>query len=956
MPSVVISSSAADPVSGTFDVTITFSEAVTGFDVTEILVGNGSASGFAGSGAAYTATITPQADYEGDVVISVSANSVQDAAGNGNAPSNELRVGTDTLSPVLTITRDGSGVLTGAFVANFTFSEPVDGFAVSSISSTSAISVSDFTGPVSAGAGEVYKATITPEASGAVHISVGADQFSDKAGNRPAAPSELTLSADLDPPTFTFSPIEVIQTQNDFTVNFTASENVSGLELSELVAENATLSELNINDTAYSVKVTTAGTGEVSLSIPAGVAEDAAGNTNVASDALIIKVDVDAPTLEITTASNLVTGPFVASFTFSEDVTGFEESDIAFTNARLSNFAGTGASYSATITPVERGEVSLNVAAGAAKDAALLDSEAASLTVEAGTKEIEVTVEVDDKVEDVTEITAQAEVSNPGISAVQFETATNMNWLSVTPAFGTIEPQSQANINIQVNENAEGLAPGTYTGVVTVTQRKTGPVSLSAQSVSQGVKAQASGDDTLVEIPITFTIAARRGTITLVTTTPGGEHGDVVASFTSSDSDIDGLELVTEGGQARSEAYDRRFGSYTVTQSLPTGWRLDSLSCVGDLDAGSRIVENAGQVVIDLDPQEAIVCTFAAVRDEAWVRQMTMTAIRSFMAQRADRILAASPDLSVRLRQSEGATPVGFAADVRGGNAKINGSVSLSALRAAGREGDPFAGDNTSPWDVWMSGDYQRVTLEREGRDESSDFSLIQIGSDYRMREDLLIGAMVQIDTMRTENLAQEDRPASLVSGTGFMVGPYVAARFGEGIYVDGRAMWGRSDNDVNPIGLYTDSFETTRWLIEGHLRGDLTWGRLMVTPTLGWQYFQETQEGYTDSLNIAIPSQTLTIGRVSFGPKLAYRLIDTGWGTLDPYADLTAVWDYNDAQLLNTRGSLVDFGRTRADARLGFTSRFVNGTELNLDFTLSGLGQSNFQATGGQLTLRKGF
>ena len=66
-----------------FEVTFTFSELVTGFDVSDLTLMNATAIGFSGSGAIYTATITPNA--AGEVTVDVAADAAEDAAGNGNA-------------------------------------------------------------------------------------------------------------------------------------------------------------------------------------------------------------------------------------------------------------------------------------------------------------------------------------------------------------------------------------------------------------------------------------------------------------------------------------------------------------------------------------------------------------------------------------------------------------------------------------------------------------------------------------------------------------------------------------------------------------------------------------------------------------------------------------------------------------------------------------------------------
>jgi hypothetical protein len=74
-------------VSGTspFDITATFSEAVTGFDAGDVVVTNGSATAVSGSGAVYTITITPSG--AGDVTVSIPERVAVAANGAGNEAS-----------------------------------------------------------------------------------------------------------------------------------------------------------------------------------------------------------------------------------------------------------------------------------------------------------------------------------------------------------------------------------------------------------------------------------------------------------------------------------------------------------------------------------------------------------------------------------------------------------------------------------------------------------------------------------------------------------------------------------------------------------------------------------------------------------------------------------------------------------------------------------------------------
>jgi len=80
---------------------------------------------------------------------------------------------------------------------------------------------------------------------------------------------------------------------------------------------------------------------------------------------------VSAPsrlTLALSTPSTTVSGAFTVTATFSGPAAGFTLSDIGVTNGTASNLAGSGASYSFTITPGVPGGVSISIAAGLVLD------------------------------------------------------------------------------------------------------------------------------------------------------------------------------------------------------------------------------------------------------------------------------------------------------------------------------------------------------------------------------------------------------------------------------------------------------------------------------------------------------------------------------------------------------------------------------------------------------------
>ena len=96
-PTVAISSDAGAPVTGPFSITVAFSEPVTGFELEDLVVGNGSASELQGNNASYMATITPAAS--GTVTVDIAAGAAQDGAGNPSAAAVQFSIVAD-LTPV----------------------------------------------------------------------------------------------------------------------------------------------------------------------------------------------------------------------------------------------------------------------------------------------------------------------------------------------------------------------------------------------------------------------------------------------------------------------------------------------------------------------------------------------------------------------------------------------------------------------------------------------------------------------------------------------------------------------------------------------------------------------------------------------------------------------------------------------------------------------------------------
>lgn len=112
-----------------FQITIVFDEPVTGFDVSDFLVTNGSAGNLSGSGDTYTADITPSA--EGNVTIQVIGAGISDAdidIGRTVNDSDVLTVVYDTDAPEPFISSSASDPTTNSPIPlDIVFTEQLSG-------------------------------------------------------------------------------------------------------------------------------------------------------------------------------------------------------------------------------------------------------------------------------------------------------------------------------------------------------------------------------------------------------------------------------------------------------------------------------------------------------------------------------------------------------------------------------------------------------------------------------------------------------------------------------------------------------------------------------------------------------------------------------------------------------------------------------------------------------------
>ena len=322
-PTVTINQAAgqADPTSSSpINFTAVFSEPVSGFSGADVAIG-GSAGGaksvsVSGGPSTYNVAVSGMTST-GDVTATIAAGVAQDAAGNTNTASTstdntvrfnlpdttappapytpDLAAASDTgVSSTDNVTTDTTPIFTGTAEAGSTVRIFSDGVQVGS-------------GPATGGA---YSITTSVLSSGTHSITATA---TDAAGNVSPSSGALSVTIDTTAPTVT---INQAAGQADPTssspINFTVafSEPVSGFSGSDVAIGGTAGGTKSVSvsggPSTYTAAVSgMTSSGTVIASIAAGVAQDAAGNTNTAFTSTDNTVTFNLPD----------TTPTIASFT-----------------------------------------------------------------------------------------------------------------------------------------------------------------------------------------------------------------------------------------------------------------------------------------------------------------------------------------------------------------------------------------------------------------------------------------------------------------------------------------------------------------------------------------------------------------------------------------------------------------------------------------------------------------
>jgi len=823
----------------------------------------------------------------------------------------------DTIAPTVVITTDSGGSFNesvpGTFMATVTFSEAVTGFVDGELTATNA---TVGTLAPAGGAGTVFTATITPAGTGDVALNVAANVAQDGGGNDNVAAATVTVTqADDVVPTVAITTDSGgsfnASAPGTFTATITFSEVVSGFVDGELTATNATVGTLapaGGAGTVFTATITPDNNGDVALNVAANVAQDGGGNNNTAAPTVTVtKNDDVAPTVAIINlpANHDGVTPFNVTVQFSEDVLNFVMGDVTIGGGgAVTNFTQVNAStYTVEITPTIGNDVTVDVTANVAEDAAGIMNTAAPQATIGDNSDMDAPTVV------ITTPSDEHDSVTPFVATVTFN----------EPVIGFANSELKAtNATVGALTNVGG-AGTTFTATIT----PDGPLDI-VLSVAANVAEDAAGNmnEAAEDLTITGTIVEQTQIVIANFLQNRANH------ILSNQPDITGFitgRNLSGGGSAGNLALNATTGSQVLAFSTSRSKILAGLK-----QAEERALSGIpSQTATSSDPLAVLATQASSLSDSHSSGERVSTPRRgqgdhnvgvgSYGFAGDDATLQTGAELIANQRQ---------AADV-----VLDGDGNTLATQPS----------RAGTWDVWTE------IYGSSSNSGASDSSLWvgYLGAHYFIDDNTLFGVIGQIDWADETNAEFNSR----ADGVGFLIGPYIAGQLpGQNLFYEARVSWGTSDNDVSPIGTFTDSFDTTRFLASGKLSGSFAYDQYTISPEVSVSYFEDNQHSYTDTLGNLIPEQTVSLGEIRFGPDISQNIVLDDGTLFAPNIGISGVFNFGIAENAASQGFALgnDDFRARVDAGFSATNPST-GMTLTLEGFYDGIGIEDFDSYGGR-------
>lgn len=263
-----------------------------------------------------------------------------------------------------------------------------------------------------------------------------------------------------------------------------------------------------------------------------------------------------------------------------------------------------------------------------------------------------------------------------------------------------------------------------------------------------------------------------------------------------------------------------------------------------------------------------------------------------------------------------------------------------NAVLAYGEDGqryDPTVPAEPMAYNIWGQvsyGDYN-------GGDAALDGSVTNflVGFDRRFNGQALIGVIAGYEISDFDFGSVDGK----LEGQGPTLGVYAGIKLSPQLVADVSVTHAWLSYD-NALGAVKADFDASRWTIGGSLTGSFDWNGLTIQPTAKAFVSFEEQDAYVDSSSTAIASRDVTLGRVSFGPKVLYPHIFESGHQATFWILAKAEYDFSSEDTTST-SLLTSDDVFSARIGAGVDTQITDNATLGLAIEGHGLGGGEYTA-----------
>lgn len=255
-------------------------------------------------------------------------------------------------------------------------------------------------------------------------------------------------------------------------------------------------------------------------------------------------------------------------------------------------------------------------------------------------------------------------------------------------------------------------------------------------------------------------------------------------------------------------------------------------------------------------------------------------------------------------------------------------------------------------WNIWVHGQVVSLDVDRSGASFDGHLWSVLGGIDYKAAHYLLLGIAGGYERYDLDTSFNGGR----FKGSGYTVGPYLGLQLLPNLVFDIWAGWTGTNYDLTSFG-DSGSPKGNRWFVSGNLTGHFyPLQNLRVSPRLSAWYAYERQRSYTSDNGAAVTGQTIELGRIAFGPEVAYRIpLDSSGAVLEPFAWIRGEYDFVSDGAVTIGTSVIRPARWGARAGGGANLAW-RSLSLRLGASYDSIGRSGERAWTGEARLQLRF